>query len=314
MESEPQPQKIRDPQKMLMALVIAGIVISVGAIGYVLYSGAGASHVQSSRAIAVGDSVELNYIGTLVDGRVFDTSLQNVANDNVLYPKSLTFTNRGNSSYTVFTMTAGAYGTSGGTIKGFALGVIGMHVNETKLIEVLPQDGYAVDPTMIQTKDIVEEIPATETFSSSDFVTRFGIEPILMRTVQHFFWGWDARIVNTTSALVTIKYLPTVGQVVYPYGDPNGASPSGWPVIVESFDPSASDGVGKVVIRHVLSAANVYNVKGTNADDVEFVVSGFNATDDTFEMSLVDASKGYNGELAGRTLFFEVTIVKVTAA
>jgi FKBP-type peptidyl-prolyl cis-trans isomerase 2 len=314
MESEPKPQKVRDPQKMLMTLVIAGIVISVGAIGYILYSGTGAPHVKSSRAIAVGDSVELNYIGTLADGRVFDTSLQNVANDNVLYPKSLTFTNRGNSSYTVFTMTAGAYGTSGGTIKGFALGVIGMHVNETKLIEVLPQDGYAVDPTMIQTKDIVEEIPATETFSSSDFVTRFGIEPILMRTVHHFFWGWDALIVYNSSGLVKIKYLPTVGQVVYPYGDPNGASPSGWPVVVESFDPSASNGVGKVVIRHVLNATSVYNVKGQDMDGVEFVVSGFNATNGTFETSLVDAAKGYNGELAGRTLFFEVTIVKVTAA
>jgi FKBP-type peptidyl-prolyl cis-trans isomerase 2 len=64
----------------------------------------------------------------------------------------------------------------------------------------------------------------------------------------------------------------------------------------------------------VLNATSVYNVKGQDIDGVEFVVSGFNATNGTFEISQVDTTKGYNGELAGRTLFFEVTIVKVTAA
>lgn len=77
MESEPKPRMFRDPQKVFMALLIAGIVVSVGAIGYILYSGTGASHTQSTTAVASGDSVKLNYIGTLPDGRVFDTSLAN---------------------------------------------------------------------------------------------------------------------------------------------------------------------------------------------------------------------------------------------
>jgi len=314
MESEPKPQKFRDPQRVFMALLIAGIVVSVGAIGYILYSGTGGSHIQSTSAVASGDSVKLNYVGTLADGRVFDTSLQGVANDDVSYPKSLTFSHRENTSYTAFTMTAGKYG-AGGTIKGFALGVIGMHVNETKLIEVQPADGYAVDPTMVETKNLVEVIGGTETYSSTDFVSRFGTEPILMRTVTHFFWGWDAQIVYNSSARVTIKLMPTVGQVVYPFGSPDDPNvPSGWSVVVQSYDPYANGGAGSIVIRHQLTSSDVYNVKGFDVDGGEFVVSGLNSTNGTFEIHKVVTASGYNGELAGRTLFFEVTVVEITPA
>jgi FKBP-type peptidyl-prolyl cis-trans isomerase 2 len=314
MESEPKSQKFRDPQRVFMALLIAGIIVSVGAIGYVLYSGTSGSHIQSTRAIASGDSVDLNYVGTLADGRVFDTSLSSVASDDVSYPKALTFSHRDNASYTVFTMTAGKYG-SGGTIKGFALGVIGMHVNETKLIEVKPADGYAVNPTMLATKNLVETLGGLETYSASDFAGRFGKEPILMSTVTHPFWGWDAQIVSSSSALVTIKLMPTVGQVTYPFGNPDDSSlPSGWPVVVESYDPSANDGVGSITIRHELTSSDVYNVRGFDSEGVEFVVSGFDSTNGTFQIDKVVTASGYNGELAGRTLFFEVTVVKITPA
>jgi len=253
-------------------------------------------------------------VGRLADGRVFDTSLQGVANDDVSYPKSLTFSHRENTSYTAFTMTAGKYG-AGGTIKGFALGVIGMHVNETRLIEIQPADGYAVDPTMVATKNLVEEIGGSETYSATDFVSRFGTEPILMRTVSHFFWGWDAKIVYNSSAQVTIKLMPTVGQVVYPFGNPDDPDiPSGWPVVVESYDPLANGGAGSIVIRHQLTSADVYNVKGFDVDGVEFVVSGLNSTNGTFQMHMVVTASGYNGELSGRTLFFEVTVVEITPA
>lgn len=235
-----------------------------------------------------------------------------VAGDDVTYPKSLTFSHRDNSTYSPFTMTAGKYG-SGGTIKGFALGVIGMHVNDTKLIEVQPADGYAVNPKMLATKNLVEVIPGTETFSASDFVNRFNTEPILMRTVTHFFWGWDAQIVYNSSARVTIKMTPTVGQVVYPFGHPDDPTvPSGWPVVVESYDPLANDGAGSITIRHLLTNADVYNVKGFDADGVEFVVSGLNSTNETFQIHKVDTASGYNGELAGRTLFFEVTVIEIS--
>jgi FKBP-type peptidyl-prolyl cis-trans isomerase 2 len=311
MESGQQSAGGRDKQKILLAVLVAAIVLSVGAIGYVMYSERNVSSITSSRAIVAGDTVILNYIGMLPDGRVFDTSLASVANNNALYPKSLTFTLKSNDSYGPFTMIAGKYG-DGGTIKGFAMGVIGLHVNETKLIEVPPGEGYSVDPTMIATVKLVQDIPATETFTVSQFKSAFGTDPILMRTYTHFFWGWDVLVVDNTSGLVTLRYQPTVGEIVYPYGNPNSASnPLGWPVVVEAFDPSGFGGAGKVTIRHELTVADVYNIKGVDVDGKQFVVTAFDATNGTFEIDKIDTQTGYNGELAGRTLFFEVTIVKI---
>lgn len=314
MESAPPAKKVRDPRKMILTLVIAGILLSVVAIGYVFVTGKGTSSVASTGGIASGDSVTLNYIGRLPDGRVFDTSLFDVAEDNGLYPKSLTFTLRSNDTYKPFTMTAGNYG-SGGTIKGFALGVIGLHVNETKVIEVPPGDGYAVAPSMIKTIDIVQQIPATEVMTLQEFKDSFQTDPILMQTLPHFFWGWNVVVAFNDSGLVTIKHEPIVGQTVYPFGNPNNqASPLGWPVVVESFDPNGFNGNGMTTVRHIISPSDVYNVKGTDSDGKSFVLSAYNATAGTFQIHKSDSQSGYNGELAGRTLFFEVTIVSVKAS
>src|SRR4030042_5035541 len=126
--------------------------------------------------------------------------MRDVAEDNAPYPKSLTFNLRSNDSYEPFTMTAGNYG-SGGTIKGFALGVIGMHVNETKLIEVLPGDGYAVNPDMVRTMDIVQQVPATEVMTVEQFKSVFQTDPILMKTLPHFFWGWNVVVAFNDSGM-----------------------------------------------------------------------------------------------------------------
>ena len=311
MESAPPPKKARDTKKMLLALIVAGIVLSFVAIGYVWITGAGRSSVAATGGIVNGDSVTLNYIGRLADGRVFDTSMLDVAEDNARYPKSLTFNLRSNDSYEPFTMTAGNYG-SGGTIKGFALGVIGMHVNETKLIEVLPGDGYAVNPDMVRTMDIVQQVPATEVMTVEQFKSVFQTDPILMQTLPHFFWGWNVVVAFNDSGMVTIQHWPIVGQTVYPFGDPNDLeSPLGWPVVVESFDPNGLNGNGMTTVRHVITSSDVYNVKGTDSDGSSFVLSGYNATAGTFQIHKSDSQSGYNGELAGRTLIFEVMIVSV---
>ena len=314
MESAPPAKKKRDSKKMLLAIIIAGILLSVVAIGYVLVTGRGPSSVATTGGIANGDSVTMNYIGRLPDGSVFDTSLLDVAQDNGRYPKSLTFTLRSNESYTPFTMTAGNYG-SGGTIKGFALGVIGMHVNETKLIEVIPGDGYSVDPDMIRTIDIVQQVPATEVMTVQEFKNAFQTNPILMQTLPHFFWGWNVVVAFNDSGIVRIKHEPIVGQTVYPFGNPSGStSPLGWPVVVESYDPNGLNGNGMTTVRHIISPSDVYNVKGTDSDGKSFILSAYNATAGTFQMHRSNSETGYNGELAGRTLFFEVTVVSIKAS
>jgi len=318
MESAPPAKKIRDPKKMLLALIIAGILLALIAIGYVWATGRGTSSAATTGGVVSGDSVTLNYIGRLPGGSVFDTSLLDVAQDDGRYPKSLTFALRANDTYAPFTMTAGNYG-SGGTIKGFALGVIGMHVNETKLIEVIPGEGYPVDPDMLRTIDIVQQIPATEVMTVQEFKDAFQTNPILMQTLPHFFWGWNVVVVfndnGNDNGIVRIKHEPIVGQTVYPFGNPSDStSPLGWPVVVESYDPNGFNGNGMTTVRHIISPSDVYNVKGTDSDGKTFVLSAYNATAGTFQMHRSNSQTGYNSELAGRTLFFEVTVISIKAS
>jgi FKBP-type peptidyl-prolyl cis-trans isomerase 2 len=312
MEGSTEAPKPRDMRRIVLAVLVVAIVLSAGLAVYIWYTGRGGTAGASSEEIISGDSVALNYIGRLPDGRVFDTSLVDVANNDVLYPKSLTFTHKANDSYGSFSMEAGKYG-AGGTIKGFALGVIGMKKNETKVIEVSPEEGYAVDPAQLRTIKIEEDVLGMETFSQAQFAEAFGTIPILFHTYTHFFWGWPVVVVENTSGLVVVRHEPTAGMVVHPYGDPDAAElPSGWNVRVDAYDPDGFDGGGRITIVNEVSQSDVYNVKGIDFDGKTFVISAFDAANQTIQINKVDTTTGYNGEIAGRTLFFEVTIVSIT--
>ena len=302
----------RDPTRVFLALVAVAVVVSVGIVGYVVYDNSQSHSMETSDPVEMGDLVSLNYIGSFSNGWVFDTSLLDVATNDVLYPKSLTFTLRDNDSYAPFDMTAGLYNAQGGTIKGFALGVLGLRVGDTHTIEVPPEDGYAVDPEMIETVDIVQHINATETMPETTFRTLFSIEPVVMDRVPHYIWTWDVLILEVSFGVVTYKHVPDVGQVVYPFGDPtDDDDPSGWPCLVESYSPSANDGIGEVVVRHQVTEDDVYGVQGTLYTGQPFILSGYDAANGTIEIHKSNPETGYNGEISGRTLYFEVTILAI---
>jgi FKBP-type peptidyl-prolyl cis-trans isomerase 2 len=314
MESPPKTAEKRDTRKIVMALLIAAIVISIGAISFVVYSNSRATKSLTLPAIKAGDKVMMNYIGRFADGRVFDTSLASVGANNALYPKSLTYTSRSNDSYAPFNMTAGNYG-EGGTIRGFALGVIGLHQGDRAIIDVKPADAYPVKTDYVQEVKVHQQIPVIEAMTDLQFTSSFGTDPVVGQFYEHFFWGWDVVVVSDQAGIVYIRQDPTIGQVLHPFGNPSDVSnPSGWSVTVDGYDPSAFGGQGSIDITHGVSQADVYEVKGVDIDGSTFVLSGFNSTAGTFQLSKSDSSTGYNGEIAGRELFFEVTILKVTSA
>lgn len=67
-------------------------------------------------AVKIGDTVRVNYTGTLADGTQFDTS-----------------TGRDPLAFTVG---------SGQVIAGFDRGVVGLEIDETVIVRVEPEDGY----------------------------------------------------------------------------------------------------------------------------------------------------------------------------
>lgn len=76
-----------------------------------------------------GDTVSVDYIGTLPNGTLFDTSIQAEAAKGGLALRD---------SYEPLTFTVGG----GQMIAGFDAGVIGMKINETKTITLAPADAY----------------------------------------------------------------------------------------------------------------------------------------------------------------------------
>lgn len=313
MEGSTEPPKARDPHKIVMALLVAAILVSAGVIAYVLYTRGSASASEGSPIVS-GDTVTMQYTGMLEDGRVFDTSLLSVAWDDIHYPKSLSFSRRSNDSYGPFVMTAGLYG-AGGTIKGFALGVLGMYEGQTKTITIPPEDGYPINPAQIIKVSVVQQISATETMTDSQFRSEYSIEPIPLRVINHYFWGWSVVVVSYEDGIVTLKHSPTVGQLVTPYGYPDDPdSPAGWYVHVDAYDPTANGGEGLTTVTNMVSAADVGEVKGTTTDGNQFFLWSFDEANQTFEVHKSNSATGYNGEISGRTLVFEVTILLVQPA
>jgi FKBP-type peptidyl-prolyl cis-trans isomerase 2 len=88
------------------------------------------SGLAESRVVKAGDTVQVDYIGKLENGTVFDTSREDVAKQAGIYVSSRT--------YAPLTFVAG----SGQIIKGFDKGVIGMKVGEEKTIKTTPEEAY----------------------------------------------------------------------------------------------------------------------------------------------------------------------------
>ncbi|NYZ77360.1 FKBP-type peptidyl-prolyl cis-trans isomerase [Candidatus Micrarchaeota archaeon] len=84
-----------------------------------------------------GDNVTVDYI-LMVDGKILDTSIEQVARDNALYSPFRTY------QPLQFTL---LLGNATPLIPGFITGIVGMKVNETREVSIPPEDAYGTyDP------------------------------------------------------------------------------------------------------------------------------------------------------------------------
>ncbi|VVC71825.1 FKBP-type peptidyl-prolyl cis-trans isomerase [uncultured archaeon] len=97
------------------------------------------SAASGARVVKVGDSVAVDYVGTLDNGTVFDTSIEAKAKAAGMFTPG--------RSYEPLPFTVGA----GQMIAGFDKGVVGMKLNETKTIHIAPADAYGeYDAKLVQ--------------------------------------------------------------------------------------------------------------------------------------------------------------------
>lgn len=102
----------------------------------------------AERTVKAGDNVTIDYILTTTDGKVRDTSYEQVAKDAGLYSAS--------RQYKPFAFEVG----SGSVIEGFDEAVMGMKAGETKNVTISPDKAYGAYSQTLITKENLSELIA----------------------------------------------------------------------------------------------------------------------------------------------------------
>jgi FKBP-type peptidyl-prolyl cis-trans isomerase 2 len=109
--------------------------------------------MEDSAVVEMGDSIQVDYIGKLPDGTVFDTSDPEVAKSAGVYQEG--------RPYQPLPVVMGAQS----VIKGFEDGLLGMKVGESKTLTIAPENGYGpLDTTKIDVVSQLDDISATQAF------------------------------------------------------------------------------------------------------------------------------------------------------
>ncbi len=218
-----------DRSKTLVAIVLMGLIFFSGCIIQKDVQPTGTPAVTTpppttiSSNVAgtisnVGDTVTVNYIGMLEDGKVFDTSDRNVALDPSV-PKVGGFQVR--DSYTPSTFKIGAEE----VIKGFEEAVVGMMEGEVKQVTIPPEKAYGP-----MTEDLITYTPKSFTISRFENITnaafhaKLGKDPIKGERIYltDLYWGdsirrWDNATVYDVEwkrAMVMLYHEPEQGSIV----------------------------------------------------------------------------------------------------
>jgi flagellar basal body-associated protein FliL len=93
---------------MLIALLIVAVLLAISLAG-IYYLQRPVNEAQDIPVVEEGDTVKVDYIGTFEDGRVFDTTLYDVAKDNITYPKAVSFELKEKGLYAPFSFKVGLY-------------------------------------------------------------------------------------------------------------------------------------------------------------------------------------------------------------
>ncbi len=130
----------RSPSFALIAILTIVAIVVAGIGAGLLYEFNHPKAPAGPPTVQVGDNVTVNYIGMFgsgpEQGRVFDTSIKSVAENNATWPKSLQYTPRSASGYTPLPVHVGPNTpgsgytvgnvTYGGVVTGFWEGLLGL--------------------------------------------------------------------------------------------------------------------------------------------------------------------------------------------
>jgi FKBP-type peptidyl-prolyl cis-trans isomerase 2 len=294
-------------KKILILLLIAVILFS-GCVG--------------EKTVKMGDNISVDYIGSLDNGKVFDTSIEKVANDNNLSHSG---------GYKPLKFTVG----KGGVIKGFDEGVIGMKVGETRTLTIPPEKGYGLTKTeLIHVFPIVQVIPETTEMPKEIEITVSQFERVfgpghkagetvgipdtnINLTILNITTSNDSlssKIKNGDTSNVSLSYKLNVGDTIWSKGAPWNETV----IKIDNKNITLRANVSKNAIVQLQGAP--WNSTVVGMDNVNITLR-HNPIPETIIPSMFGQMKisfnetsiimDQNPELAGKTLLFKVTLVSI---
>jgi FKBP-type peptidyl-prolyl cis-trans isomerase 2 len=300
------------PLVVLIVLVLVGA--SIG-IGYFYYKAQPATPA-SPTLVALGDNLTVTYIGVMGSGpetgKVFDTSVYQVATNNATWPKTIEFGWRGSkAAYSQFGVHVGPLSTANVTLNnysfsqvvpGFWEGLIGAPTNVTQTVVVPPSLGYAAYPCDL-VQPLTFHLPVYQTVLGTEFQRLYpGVSATTGSTFTDPHYGWPVDILSANASYVTLENIPTVGAVSYP---------SGWGVTVENVT-STSNGTGLITMVNDLQPSQAGLVQGNStvgfscagSSVSRYIVTNVNLANGTY-------TEDFNTEVAGQTLIFLIKVINL---
>lgn len=296
-------------------LLIAALLISIVTIGYVTATSS-SFKAEAYPFVDIGDTVFVSYVGyfpTNPGGWIFDTNIGSIGLDDSL-TKSLFHVKRDAKDYSQMNFTAGV---SENILKPFVDGVVGMMVTETKGIWVSAEDGYAMPPEGIVHIPIISTAPVIQNITITEFLSAYRINPVIGMLVKHYFWEWDDRVKSIEGDKIIMQSEPYLGQIISSFGNPESDPRDGWYQEVIGINASADGGFGQIKVQNFITAQDVYQKKGQNFDENLSTLRWFTLIDvdeAKGEFTVIYNAENYNSELAGRPLYFEITVTRIIKA
>jgi len=296
-------------------LLIVSLLVSIVTIGYVTATSNSVS-TELYPFVEIGDMVYADYVGyfpTHPGGWIFDTNKRAIGLDDSL-TKSLFNVKRDPKDYTPLNFSAG---TAKNFLRPFVDGVVGMMVTQTKGIYISAEDGYPIDPEGVVHISLILTAPVIQNLTVTQFQTTYESNPVTGMVVRHYFWEWDTRVKGIEGDKVIMQSEPYLGQIISSYGNPESDPRDGWYQKVIGINASADGGIGQIKVQNFITAQDVYQKKGQNYDEKLAALRWFTligVDEAKGEFTIIYNAENYVGELAGRPLYFEVTVTKILKA
>lgn len=259
------------------------------------------------RTVENGDDVSVDYVGSFVDGEVFDTSIEAIAEENSLLNPA--------RNYEPLKLSVGAQQ----VISGFDKAMVGMKVGESKTVTIPPEDAYGVvNPEFIDTISVEEVLPAiiprVVEIPLPEFDAIFDTESQVGDIVTPPEMNFSFTVMNISSE-VELSYNLDIGDV-FPT---QPGIPWSWTII--NMDDTNITLQSDVEVGEVVQYMN-YPWESTVVDikEDEIVLQHNTIPDEIFQTPYGPIKVSFNGdsimmdrnhELAGKTLVFDITLISI---